>query len=241
MAQLAENQNNYTNSDDSEKLDELDEEEQNSTELEADQELYTAQSSAVELYNQGQEFRHPSYFKYFVLLAPLGFIVDSLDIFAHISGAGIPFGSLISFAATVVMLLIFWFTNTKQKRANEYIENIEKNIEVITQRIANAERNIVRVARLSRKVPGVKQVYRKLHLRTVRRGRVALRGVIKSSKSPILRYAAMGTLNLIPFLAILPWQLIGVYLSYRAEKEGYKNAQDASDSVLETVGETAVS
>jgi len=219
--------------------EELDEEEQNAVELEANQGLYAAQSATVELYNQGQKFRHPSYFKYLVFAAPLAFIIDGLDIFAHISGAGIPFGSLISFGATVVLLLVFWFTNTKQKRADEYVKNIEKNIEVITQRIASAERNIVRVARLSRRIPGARQAYRRLHMRTIRRGRVALRGVIKSSKSPILRYAATGVLNLVPFLAILPWQLIGVYLSYRAEKESYKNAQEAAGSILEEVGETA--
>ena len=209
------------------------------TELAAEQELYATQAEATGLYNQGQEFRHPSYFKYFVLLAPLGLIIDGLDIFAHVSGAGIPFGTLISGFATVIMLLVFWFTNTKQKRADEYVDNIEKNIEVITQRIANAERNLVRVARLSRHIPGAKQAYRKLHLRTVRRARVALRGVAKSTKSPILRYAAAGTLNLVPFLAILPWQLIGVYLSYRAEKESYQNAKEASSQILGTVEETA--
>lgn len=234
MADFVENRNTDGNSNVDE---ELAEEEQNALELEADQELYAAQSAAVELHNQGQEYRHPSYFKYLVLAAPLAFIIDGIDIFAHISGAGIPFGSFFSFAATTILLLIFWFTNTKQKRADEYVKNIEKNVEVITQRIANAERNIVRVARLSRRIPGAKQVYRRLHLRTIRRSRVALRGIIKSTKSPILRYAAAGVLNLVPFLAILPWQLIGVYLSYRAEKESYKNAQEASSQILEA-GET---
>src|SRR3989344_6939495 len=104
--------------------DELDKEEQYAEELVADQELYAAQAAAVELHNQGQEFRHPSYFKYLVLLAPLGLIIDGLDIFAHVSGAGIPFGTLISGFATVIMLLVFWFTNTKQKRADEYVKNI---------------------------------------------------------------------------------------------------------------------
>lgn len=235
MAQLAENYNTYNDMGD----EDVDEEEQNSLELEAEQEFYAAQASAVELSNQGQEFRHPSYFKYLVLLAPLAIIIDGIDIFSEFSGVGIPFGRFISFVATVIMLLVFWFTNTKQKMADEYVENIQKNIDVITQRIANAEKNIVRVARLSRHVPGARSAYRKLHLATVRRGRVALRRIAKSTKSPILRYASMGVLNLIPILAILPWQIIGVYLSYRAEKESYNNARDSSDSVLEAIGETA--
>ena len=234
MANLAENQN----TDDMAEED-LAEEEQMQAELEANQELYAAQAEAEELHNQGQEFRHPSYFKYLVLLAPLALTIDGIDIFTEISGLGIPFGRIISFAATTVMLLIFWFTDTKQKSADDYVKDIEKKAEVITQRIANAERQIVRVARLSRKMPGAKQAYRKFHLATIRKGRIALKRVVKTAKSPISRYAAAGALNLVPILAVLPWQLIGVYLSYRAEKESYKNAQEASESVMEAAGETA--
>lgn len=240
MAQLAENYNNYNDLDKGEGFDELAEEEQNALELEANQELYAAQSMATELHDQGQEFRHPSYFKYFILLAPLGLIIDSIDIAAEISGFGIPLGRLLSFLAMVIMILVYWFTNTKQKRADEYVDKIQENIEVITRRIANAERNIIRVARLSRKVPGAKQLYRRVHLATIRRARVALRRVVKSTKSPILRFAAAGTLNLVPLLALMPWMLIGVWLSYRAEKESYKNAEEASNSVLEATGETTI-
>ena len=216
----------------------LAEEEQNAVELEADQELYAAQSAAVELHNQGQEFRHPSYFKYLAILAPFAAIVDIIDL-GDLSGLGLLLTKVISFTSSSAIILIFWFTNTKQKRANEYVENVEKNIEVITQRIANAERQTVRVARLSRRVPGARQMYRKLHLRTIRRARVTLRKVAKNTKNPIIRYAAAGTLNLVPFLALIPWQLLGIYLSYRAENESYKNARDASGSVLEAIGETA--
>lgn len=231
MAQLAQNQNNYSDTDIDE---ELASEEQYATELAAEQELYAAQDEAAELHNQGQEFRHPSYFKYFVILTPLAAIIDLVDL-VDLSGIGAIIGRMFSFSAWTLMLLVFWFTNTKQKRADEYVKNIEKNLEVITQRMANAERNIVRVARLSRKVPGAKQLYRKAHLATIRKARVGLRRVARSAKSPIIRTAAAGTLNLVPFLAVIPWMLIGVWLSYRAEKESYKNAGEASDSILESV------
>lgn len=215
---------------------ELDEEEQYAIELEANQELYAAQAETTELYNQGQEFRRPSLFKYSIL-ASLAAIVDLIDL-ADLTGFGAIIGRAVSFAVSAFILLIFWFTNTKQKRADGYVENIQKSMEVITQRIADAERNIVRVARLSRHIPGAKQVYRKLHLRTLRRARVALRGVAKNTKNPIIRSAAAGVLNLVPFLAVIPWMLVGVWLSYRAENESYKNAKGASDSILESTGET---
>lgn len=236
MAQSAENQNTYDNPDAND--EDFDEEEQNAVELAAEQELYAAQEEASELYKQGQEFRHPSYFKYFVVLTPLAAIIELVD-FVDLTGIGAIVGRTFSFAAWVLILLIFWFTNTKQKRADEYVKSVEKNIEVITQHIASAEKNIVRVARLSRHIPGAKQLYRKFHLRTIRRARVALRKVTKSTKNPIMRLASAGVLNLIPFLALIPWMLIGVWLSYRAEKESYKNANEASDSVLESIGETA--
>ena len=224
---------NTNNTDD---LD-LEEEERYATELAAEQELYAAQAEAAELHSQGQEFRHPSYFKYFVILGPLAAIIDLIDL-VDLTGFGAIVGRTISFIVSAVIILIFWFTNTKQKRADEYVDNIQKNMEVIADRIANAERNIVRVARLSRKVPGAKQLYRKLHLRTIRRARVALRRVAKSTKNPIVRSAVAGTLNLVPFLALVPWMLVGIWLSYRAEKESYKNAQEASGLVLEATEET---
>ncbi|OGN02666.1 MAG: hypothetical protein A2655_03055 [Candidatus Yanofskybacteria bacterium RIFCSPHIGHO2_01_FULL_43_42] len=218
--------------------EEVAEEEQYADELAAEQELYAAQAEAVELYNQGQTYHRPSLFKYSIL-ASLAVIVDIVD-FIDLTGLGAIVGRIISFAVSAVIILIFWFTNTKQKRADEYAENIQKKIDALVARIANAERNILRVARLSRKIPGAKQLYRKLHLRTVRRARVALRGVAKSAKSPILRSVAAGTLNLVPFLALVPWMLVGIWLSYRAEKESYKNAREASDSVLEATGETGI-
>lgn len=211
-------------------------EEQNAEELAAEQEFYAAQAEAEELHNEGQRFKHPSYFKYFVLLAPLATIADLVDL-ADLTGFGIPLGRSFSFAASSAIILIFWFTNTKQKQADEYIETIEKKIELITSRIAAAEKNIVRVARLSRHVPGAKRIYRKLHLKTIRKARVALRGVTKSAKSPIIRSLAAGTLNLVPFLSLIPWMLVGIWLSYRAEKESYKNARMTSELVLETADE----
>lgn len=226
----------YNQTDNETLNEELDEEEQNAIELDAGQELYAAQAAAVELYNQGQEYRRPSLFKYSIL-ASFASIIDLIDLI-DLTGYGAIIGRIISFIVTVVILLIFWFTNTKQKRADEYVKNIEKSIEYIAQRVASAERNIVRVARLSRHIPGAKQAYRKLHLRTIRRARVGLRKVAKSTKNPIVRSAASGALNLVPFLAVIPWMLVGVWLSYRAEKESYKNAREASDSVLEATGET---
>lgn len=216
--------------------DELDEEQQYADELAAEQEFYIARSEAAELYNQGQEYSHPSLLKY-SLLALLALIVDIID-FIDLTGIGILIGRIISFTTSTVIILIFWFTNTKQKMADEYVDSIQKKIEVITARIANAERNILRVARLSRKIPGAKQLYRKLHLKTVRRLRLAVKGVAKNTKNPIVRFMAASALNLVPLLAALPWMLIGIWLSYRAEKESYKNAKEAAESALEATGET---
>jgi cytochrome c-type biogenesis protein CcmH/NrfG len=167
----------------------------------------------------------------------LALIVDVIDII-DLTGIGIIIGRIISFAVSAVIILIFWFTNTKQKRADEYVENIQKKIEDIRAMIANAERNILRVAKLSRKVPGAKKLYRKFHLKTIRRARVAIKRVAKSAKSPIARFAMAGALNLVPLLALVPWMLVGIWLSYRAEKESYKNAREEADSVIEAAEET---
>ena len=215
--------------------DELNEEERYAAELAAEQELYAAHAGAMELYNQGQEHRRPSLFKY-LILALLALIVDLIDII-DLTGIGIIIGRTISFAVSTVIILIFWFTNTKQKRADEYVGNIQKNIDAVTTRIANAERNILRITRLSRKIPGAKQLYRKFHLKTIRRARIIIKKIAQTTKSPIVRSAVTGTLNLVPLLAIVPWMLVGIWLSYRAEKESYKKARESSDQILEAAGE----
>lgn len=235
MAQFSQNQNTYDNPNIN---DELVEEEQLAFELGANQELYAAQAEATELYNQGQKFSRPSLVKYSVL-ASLASIIDLVDLI-DFTGIGVAVGRTFSFGAWIIMLLILWFTNTNQKRADEYIKNIEKKAEILAARIASAEKNILTVARLSRKMPGAKQLYRKFHLRAIRRTRIALKNVSKSSKNPIIRSAVSGSLNLVPFLAVIPWMLVGIWLSYRAEKESYKNARDASGSVLEATGETTI-
>ena len=217
--------------------DGFDEEQQYADELAAEQEFYIARSEAAELYNQGQEYGRPSLFKY-SLLALLALIVDAIDII-DLTGIGIIIGRIISFIVSAIIVIIFWLTNTKQKRADKYANTIQKNIEIITARIADAERNILRVAGLSRKIPGAKQLYRKLHLKTIRPLRLAVKRVFKNSSNPIVRFMAAGVLNLVPFIAVLPWMLIGIWLSYRAEKESYKNAREAAESVLEATGETA--
>ena len=216
--------------------EEIDEEQQYADELAAEQEIYAAQAEATGLYNQGQEYSRPSLLKY-ALLGLLALIVDIIDL-ADLTGIGAIVGRIISFVFSAFIILIFWFTNTKQKRANEYVDTIQKNIEAITTRIADAERNILRVARLSRKIPGAKQLYRKVHLKTVRRLRLAVKGVARNAKNPIVRFAAASILNLVPFLAVLPWMLIGIWLSYRAEKESYINAREAAESALSATGET---
>lgn len=67
---------------------------------------------------------------------------------------------------------------------------------------------------------------------------MALKRVAKTAKSPIVRSAAAGALNLVPILALVPWMLVGIWLSYKAEKESYKNAREEADSVLEATEET---
>src|SRR3989344_3806921 len=151
---------------------ELEAEEENAEQLAAEQELYAAETEAIDLSNQGQEFQRPSLIKYLVILAPLAGIVDLID-FIDLSGVGAFIGRVVSLGASVLIILIFWLTNTKQKRADDYVESIQEKIDVITKRIANAEKQIVRVARLSRKVPGTKRIYRRVHLATIRKARVA--------------------------------------------------------------------
>jgi hypothetical protein len=228
------NSNNPTESE-KEFLEDYSEEELIADLLEAEQESYAAINSGIELYNQGLSFKHPSYFKYGILFI-LAAIVDIID-FADLSGIGLFIARIVSFAASALIILVLWLTNTKQKSADEYVENAQKKIEFITQKISEAERKILTVAKISRKIPGVKKLYRKAHMATIRRLRLGLRKLTKNTKNPIIRSLASGTLNLVPFLSIVPWMIIGIWLSYRAEKESYKKAEEMANTILENLGE----
>lgn len=167
------------------------------------------------LREQGQ-FGHPSYFKYFIC-GSFALLKDGLDILALLSITTLPmwwfFGPFLSF----IILLIFWVFNIKQKKAKEYMQNLEQNMEII-------QANIIHAVRVASMVPGVKK-------------KVAKIGVTKIASSlgrnPTIKIAAGAGVESIPLVSLVPWNTIAVILAYLDERKIYINAAKNSNEAYE--------
>ena len=199
------------------------EEESLANELALEQEVYAAQQELQNIASEGKSYGHPSYIKYFILFS-LAVIVDVVD-FADLSALLAILARFFSFFAWIGMLLIYWFTDTKQKNAEKYVQDVEARVANVQLAIARGTKSALRTAKLLRKVPGMKGVARQIPRMLVKIRRVA-------RKNPITKIAVGGALNLFPFLAIFPWMFFGVLWTYLDEKKTYKNASESGEEIV---------
>ena len=191
-------------------------------ELALEQENYAAQQELQNIASEGKSYGHPSYIKYFILFS-LAVIVDVVD-FADLSALLAILARFFSFFAWIGMLLIYWFTDTKQKNAEKYVQDVEARVANVQLAIARGTKSALRTAKFLRTVPGMKRVARQIPRMLVRIRRVA-------RKNPITKIAVGGTLNLFPFLALVPWMFFGVLWAYLDEKKTYKNAEESAETI----------
>ncbi len=185
-------------------IQEIETENQYAQELYAQQAEQQAAGELQEVVEEGKSYQTPSKFKYGILFT-LAIIVDAVD-FAELTGVGWFVAKMVSIIATVIILLIFFFTGNKQKKAQEYRKNLESMIENSARNIAHAERMIIRTGKIARYVPWL---------------------------SGLVKYVMAAAANLIPILDLAPWMVIGVYLSYRDEKNTLNNAREAAEAIEE--------
>lgn len=179
--------------------------------IERERELANLQHESEDLYEEGMEYKKPSKVKYGILYA-MAIFVDGINL-VSLTGIGAIFSVLASFIVSFLMFLIFWFTNTKQKRADEYSHKVSVFLENMPKNIAHLERRAVRVGKFAGKLKPVQKP--------------ATKTFVALEKSPLSKFVASAVANLIPFLDILPWMILGVWLSYRNEKASYVNARKA--------------
>ncbi|OGM98343.1 MAG: hypothetical protein A2915_04535 [Candidatus Yanofskybacteria bacterium RIFCSPLOWO2_01_FULL_41_34] len=190
----------------------------------ADQrEYYQTEQQLIDFHNEGAKYGHPSYAKYSIV-SLLGLITESTD-FLDLIGIGIVVSKPVALFLTFVIFLIFWFTNTKQKRAGDYAGKAEEMVEAVTANLAHIERRAFQAAKIARRF-GTKRFAARIRIssRLVRR-------------NPLFKFASAGVANLIPFLAVFPWVLLGIYLSYRDEKKSYQNARETAGEIAEQIPE----
>lgn len=191
--------------------------------LALDQERYQTEQQLIDFHNEGIKYGHPSYVKYGIV-SLLGLITESTD-FLDLIGIGMVISKPVSLFLTFVIFLIFWLTNTRQKGADNYVGKAEKVVEAITANLAHIERRAFQAAKIARRFGATRFAARiRVSSRLIRR-------------NPLFKFAVAGAANLIPFLAVFPWVLLGIYLSYRDEKKSYQNARETATEIAEQIPE----
>ncbi|MBX4189804.1 hypothetical protein KW791_00680 [Candidatus Parcubacteria bacterium] len=160
-----------------------------------------------EIVEEGRSFGHPSYFKYTILFS-LAAISDAVDFF-EFTGIGIPIAMAVSTLCFVISLFICWVTNTKYKRAKNYVSGLE-------ERITSIEKNTAKAARLGSRFFKIEK---------------------KLMSSPIGRILIGEGLNIIPIFSIINLNVVWVYIAYRDEKKLYSKAEEAGEEITKEVDE----
>lgn len=167
--------------------------------LDQKRQKYQDQQGLKEVVEEGKSYKSPSHFKYGILFA-LAAIVDIID-FAELTGIGWFIAKIVSIIATVIILIIFLTTGGRQRSASEYRKKLEDYIKNAIKNVAHAERMIMRAGKIARYLPFL---------------------------SGIVEFILAALANLFPILDLFPWMIIGVWLSYRDEKNTYNNARESA-------------
>ncbi len=170
------------------------------------QEEYRLQQKIKGVMEEGKSFKHPSRLKYGVLF-PLAAIVDVID-FAEFTGVGYFVAKIISVLCSVLIFTIFWFTGTKHQKARDYKDKTKNLLETAGKNTAHTARIVMRTEKIAQYVPGA---------------------------SGLVKFVLSAIANIVPVVDLLPWMVIGVYLSYRDEKKTYENARQVAEALTETI------
>jgi len=152
-----------------------------------------------EVVEEGRSYKNPSHLKYGILFV-LAAIVDIVD-FAELTGVGWFIAKIVSITATVIILIIFLTTGGRQKSASQYRKKLEDYINTAIKNVAHAERMIMRAGKIARYLPWL---------------------------SGLVKFIVAAAANLFPLLDLFPWMTIGVWLSYRDEKNTPINARETA-------------
>jgi len=194
-----------------------------SNEMEAQREADALNERLGKIYYEGKSYKMPSKFKYGLLFL-LAVICDIIGILGYAfgwTGVALVIAEIVCGFISVSIFLIFWFTNQKQKSAASYQDKLKKELEYAEKNMAHIERRIVQVTRFLSKRKFVKESQRLTKMAA------SVEKTIARSPGSKLIGQAIGK------LALLPISCICVYLSYRDERETYRDAAKAADRVFE--------
>ncbi len=215
---------NYEKLEAFEQDEQLTQEEDMANQLAAEQEYFAALNAAESVARRGKRFKRPSVIKYSFLFFIAG-IADLFDLI-EITGLGVLPNLIISIVITLLLVTISWLTNGESRKAEKYIKNIAQELEQIQARIARASKFAMRAAKAGRRYGATRGISNKL-LKNMGRFRRYVAG------NPVLRVLLGGALDIIPFLDILPFNIIGIYFAYKLEAGTLKEASGVGESILQ--------
>ena len=168
--------------------------------LEREQEVQTANT----IQEEGRSFGRPSLIKYFLLFFVLAVPNDAIDAI-ELTGFLVIVAWFVSAFLSITSILVMWFTDQEQKRAQGFMKKIEEY-----------QKTGYRVARTGLMIS---KIFRNTRLA----GRV--------TKNPMFKVVAGAVAEMVPFLSIFPWSSISVLLAYLDERKTYKEAVKTGEEV----------
>ena len=157
----------------------------------------------------------PSKVKYgaMFLLSGIGDIVD----LANLTGAGIAVSIIVDIIVGFLLFVIGWATNTKIKKMSNLSKDLAEKITSIQNRITSIRNTYATAIKTGRKLRMLRKP-----IRVVAKSLGKVRKVI--FRNPLLKNVTAIILDFIPYLDLLPWRTVGVYLTYKDEKVTYQQA-----------------
>ncbi|PIR41362.1 MAG: hypothetical protein COV31_01540 [Candidatus Yanofskybacteria bacterium CG10_big_fil_rev_8_21_14_0_10_46_23] len=201
--------------------------------LALEQEVAGLERAVADLIEKSKRFKRPSRFKYGLLFL-IAIFFDAVLIFLNLSGSGLAVTILISFVGIAIISFILWFGDVRYKSAKKYQENLDEGLDLVRLKALQLERLAFKSSKLLRKIQYsgrspqlIKNIAGKL-----RGGVVSSLKVVRAArKSPVWRFLLIAVADIAPILNIIPWMLIGVYLTYRDEKKLYQALAETAQQV----------
>lgn len=203
------------------------EQEEYAEQLALAQGIYQEVSRLEEAIEDGKQYKRPSLIKYSVLYT-LAITTDAVDLL-EFTGVGYFIAKAYKLACNGAIIFILWLTNTKQKNAHQYTESLENIVSEAQANLAHYTRLTLRAAKIGKTagkyIPVVGQRITKISSKVPR---ILVKIRRKAMKNPVTKFFWASAADFVPFLDLVPWTTLGVWLSYRDEKSSYQQAQEAA-------------
>ena len=171
-----------------------------------------------------QNLNPPSKLKYF-FFGFIAFFADIVDVAAALTGIGIVFSLIVDIVVAPILFFAGWNANSRIKAIRKSADNIHIHIEKLGRRIIQIRNIYARSLRLARKIPVLRKSVRKVAL-AIRSAR------LKMARNPLFKNVAAITADLVPYLDLMPWRTVAIYLTYRDEKKSYEEILENVDLAL---------